>query len=233
MSCDMKNLILLTFILLPFFAELVVGQPDQIVTDNAGRKIVLKADKTWDFLVVKPPPPVSDKRIVSDQVEEIANLLESIKAKIVKSEFETQTQYLNRIREITANTQNPKTNKPLDKTVFVFRNDGSYNAEKGTFHFSLFSRSIEMRRSLQFGLEYSGNYWVGLIADSMLPTFRMAPDQAQIVKPDLALAVYCVPVALDYGPRVVAVPLRFVAFNVKTNEVYAESFPKSPFNMPQ
>lgn len=199
---------------------------EQIITDSSGRKIILKTDKTWDFVVEKSATAVSKgKKIVGDDAKQIAGILSTIKDKLAKSEFETEQAYRERLRLLLQNTSNPASGKSLAETVIIFQGLDIYDAEEEIFSFSFsgFYFIHRMNKStppLSLVTRDSG-YWRTLRrghSDSL--ELKMPAATAQLIKPDLALAVFGSPVEVDSSGNVSLVPVKFVAFNLKTGEEY-------------
>jgi len=117
---------------------------EQIITDSSGRKIILKPDKTWDFVVEKSATAVSKgKKIVGDDAKQIAGILSTIKEKLAKSEFETEQAYRERLRLLLQNTANPVSGKSLAETVIILKEIDAYDAEQETFSFGFSTFEIK------------------------------------------------------------------------------------------
>ena len=77
--------------LLPFLililTTVVMSQTSQVVLDSAGRKIMIKPDGTWEYVLEKVEKAEINKSIIADDLSTLAPFLEKNKKYLEKSEF--------------------------------------------------------------------------------------------------------------------------------------------------
>jgi hypothetical protein len=206
------------------------AQTDQIAITADGRKVVLKPDKTWEYQAAKPTPtPANEQLIEADNVADVIKAVQALETDLKKSEFETETEYAARVRLLFSQKQN-KSGRALDQTVLVFDDTSSYDAERQLFTLSprflrvnipetFYGTSIVRLSRVVLAERFAGSWLEDRSQVGF--TFSMDPETARKVKPNLALAIYGVPVQVR-GNDLSIVPLKYVALNKLTGERYAE-----------
>lgn len=225
-------------ILLPLFVLMFAfsafGQNGQVVTDNTGKKILIKPDGKWEYLIEKPVISESGKNLIADDGSNIANLLMKYRDQMKKSEFETENEYADRIKKFLKSTTNTMSGKPLSETTVILEGTDHYNAETQTFWFNYVEyqiNNIDKKQKISFDFVERGRaYWTrfNLWLGNTDLRFKVEPKKASEIKSDLAVAVVGWPVEIDHGyiavesgPHTISiVPRRYTAFNKKTGEIY-------------
>jgi len=206
-----------------------------LTLSDSGRKVVLHPDKTWEYAPDKKASPIAAESsdIILSDATSLRSALESIKDKLVKSDFETAAQYYGRVRSLLSETLNKKTGRPLSETVVMLDGFASYDAEKQKFVFSSFAYKLHQisardRDDIRIVKTSEGRWFQSdLFGDALSEfAFSMPPDKAQEAKPDLALLVYGLPVEVGYS-GVSILPLRYAAYNRRTKEIYAKQDAKA------
>lgn len=146
-------LALLIFLATSNYAQIL--SPIEVTTKD-GKTVILKPNGTWEFKKVVPQPlpiPVTSSvkqnigvswlppNFSGHNVETLFNQLFDLKERLVKSEFETTTQYEKRVAE--------EMQKPIldnltikDNFTLVFPSEVSYNADLQKMRFYLSVRTI-------------------------------------------------------------------------------------------
>lgn len=197
---------------------------NETVTDSKGRKIVLKADKTWEFqpVISEPAVTVGKEIIKPDSVGTIAKILNDNEITLKKSEFETESEYLKRLATLLTNTKNPATGKSLDQSVFAFSGVAQYDAENQEFKFSPWmTRFQDDKTSAAIRFVKRGKFgnWDEVLSITA-PNFKSSPDSAKAIKPDLVLLVWASPVEVSRF-RFNLLVKKTAAYNTRTGEIYA------------
>ncbi len=211
-----KNcLIILLFLFCPLH---LVAQT--IAITEEGKKVILKSDKTWEYLSEKPTEnksASSDTKIVGDDIKTLAKFIPTIKSKLEKSEFETEEQYLRRLELFFSETKFNE--KPLEDTVLIFSPELRYDAENQEF-------SVLPYLMQSSGVRIDFVAWsYGRFSSNKIKflQFKISTEKAQKEKPDIALAVYGVPVGYEEILNTIKfIPAKYVFFNKNTNEIYSE-----------
>jgi hypothetical protein len=246
-----------SFIIL-FLFVFVFGQDHTtkllIATTEDGRKVILKADKTWEYeiessknelnQVIQKSQTIKTLQMpfIGNNLAEVTDFIDSIKDKIEKSEFETEAQYRNRIKKLVAETKFE--NKLLNEIVFVTTPKFYFNAEKQTFNISFsdlkfeiesktvrqskfkdYSLQISKRRALFDNFDYTA-FFPEII-------FNMSPQRAKEVKQNLRVAIYGSPVKVHgyINAALYFVPMKYIVFNSITGEIYSEIIEKDLINV--
>lgn len=187
---------------------------------------------------IQPGPPAyipkvgSFQKIQGDSAKQILDLIEF--SDLAKSEFETNKEYIERIKTWSKKTINPVTKKSLDQTVFVFEDDvAKYDAENREFIVEAPRTKLQTfgssgRDSPIFYTAWTGERWRTIY--DLKTKFSAMPEAARVIKPDLAIAVWGSPV----GSRSILefAPFYLVVFNKKTSEIYAVKRLSDPFASP-
>ena len=171
----------------------------------------------------------STPTIVGDNILVIRRLIERLSISLTKSEFETEKQFIERLRKILSDTKVPNTGHRLDNCVFVFKVGAPYDAEQQKFRVGVPQVPSPLNGNAVYKILFSrrvGHEWQGWyqMPDWQIP---MEPSKAQELKPDLRVAVYGMPVfAMKFKTKVLHflyfVPTKYVLFNQRTGEIYKE-----------
>ena len=200
-------------ILLFAFASLGFGQNIEVVTPD-GKKVVLKPNKTWEYVVEKPVPidPITQKD--DTKITDITQLFifaTKNKTNLEKNGSETEKEYLSRLFKFVNETDFE--GKKLKDSSVLFNADFKYNERLQEFSFS--------------GYAVGQNYVLVKRVDNtefkgrrLEVNFKMPLEKAIEVKNDLRVKIVGFPVGVPQELEFFAT--KIIIFNQKTKEIYAE-----------
>lgn len=234
MKKSLLVIIILATSLIGIPATSLIGQTEQILTDNTGKKIRILADGKWEYVIEKPVSSEPSKGIVADDRQALAALLTKHRDQLKKSEFETESEFSKRLKEFLASVTNPVSGKSLSEATVIIDGADNYNAETQTFSFSYGAyriKQIGIEEKVDFDfVERRSSYWFSFTSMWMGAglRFKIEPKKASEIKADLAIAVIGWPVNIDHGyiasesssHTISIAPRRYIVFNKKTGEVY-------------
>lgn len=225
--------------------------PTQIeATTKDGRAIILLSDGTWKYKeaqkessakqvdeyysgkteqqneLVKIPekPKQFPPYFKGDSLDDITTFVSTIKDKLAKSEFETESEYKIRLKKYVQETNFVDSAKKLDEIVLVAIPSAYYDAEMKCFFMMPF----------MFKYENSSQETINIVdrKTGIFPRFsekrdslqlHMSAEKAKTIKESLQLAIYGFPVVKDgiYSDSTLFfVPSKYVFFNSETGEIY-------------
>jgi hypothetical protein len=207
----MKTLLSVIFIFL--FSFVAFGQTNITATTEDGKKVVLKSDKTWEYVIESPKKETvnqSTGNFSVDNIEDVKKFSKSISQEVKKSEFETEDQYIKRLTKLANEKQ--FNGKPIKQIAFLTEAlSFNYSAEDETFNVGVFGQSggvtfVSRNRSGRFS------------RDIISGRFNMSPEKAKELKPLMETIILGFPVGSDYQLDVV--PIQIIVRNKNTGEVY-------------
>lgn len=157
--------------------------------------------------------------LAPDDPKEVGEFYRTVKDRLEKSEFETKVEFEKRLYKEVSEIKYK--DKRLASTLFILNTNLTYDAETQEFS-GRFATPEEIpyknpfRLNLRSVRDGAYSYFDEIIK------FKLAPDQARRVKPNLKVALYGFPVSyrdvisswLDF------VPLSFKVFDITTGEIY-------------
>lgn len=157
--------------------------------------------------------------VVPDDPKEVGEFYRTIKDTFEKSEFETKAEFEKRVYKEVSEIKYK--DKLIASTLFILNTNLSYDAETQEFS-GRFSTPEEIPYKNPFKLNLKSIRNGAYSYFDEIIKFKLAPEQARRVKPNLKVAVYGFPVSyresvstwLDF------VPLSFKVFDVTTGEIY-------------
>lgn len=169
-------------------------------------------------------------------LQEIIDDLFQYKEILDKSEFETEKQYIARIRKFTKETKYFHSDRTLAETAVVFTEPLEYDAEEQTFSLvlSMLFLVSEKPKKARFGvygamLTKRGNgYWSTFSDTGNFPQMKIPPEKAKELKNDLRFAVIGFPVSLQasVNAQITLIPTEYIIFNKTTGDIYARTYEK-------
>jgi hypothetical protein len=207
----MKTLLSVIFIFL--FSFVAFGQTNITVTTEDGKKVVLKSDKTWEYVIESPKKETANQSTGSfsvDNIEDVKKFSKSISQEVKKSEFETEDQYIKRLTKLANEKQ--FNGKPIKQIAFLIEPlSFDYLAEGQTFNVTVYGESN--------GVTFVDRDRYGSFSrNSIRRDFNMSPEKAKELKPLMEIIILGFPVRSDY--RLEAVPTQMIIRNKNTGEVY-------------
>ncbi len=183
-----------------------------VATTADGKKVVLKSDKTWEYVVDVPKPQAvvqPNNKFAIDDLKAVEEFTFINGKEIEKSEFETEDQYQQRLAKFAEEKQfNGKSIKEIAFAVdpLYF----GYSAETQSFKVTIYgSLSPEF-------VKRSDSYFSQNIIDF---SFKMSPQKAQELKTLMQIVVLGFPVKKsNYQLQVVATQI--IVRNQNTGEIY-------------
>ncbi|MEP6707099.1 MAG: hypothetical protein ABJC05_06245 [Pyrinomonadaceae bacterium] len=203
----MKHLVLL---LLLFAPSLSFGQKPIEVSLPDGQKVLLKPDKTWDY-VPSPAPNQPADRLRVEPLESLVALIKKSPEVFIQDESETQEQYFSKLRNYFNKTD--LNGKKLKDTFFLLKTDFTYHAEEQEFTttYDLFNTNYTIASRVN-----------GVYAHAFPELSLKTPsDKATELKPHLRLAVNALPVGPVDSERVMILPVKYVIYDDRDNKILA------------
>jgi hypothetical protein len=199
----MKTLSVLFFIL--FFIFSTFGQDITATTDN-GVKVILKPDKTWDYVKEVPKAAESsEQKEVTDDPYKFAKQNAEI---LAKSEFETEPEYEKRISEFYSKSGKTFAVK-IDPLSF------QYSAEQQAFTIVIYTVS---------GLDIVQRNYSTYSSAMIRFDFPVSPSEASQIKNNIEFWVYGYPVSYsDYSSGVKFLPAKIVLKDKISGKIYHEN----------
>ncbi|MEO6052225.1 MAG: hypothetical protein ABIP78_12970 [Pyrinomonadaceae bacterium] len=192
-----------------------------------GNKVILKADKTWDYSksdpitnISKENPPLRKLEVPfnGDDLQEVMAFYKESSWTLAKSQYETEREYTNRVQRLVFESKGVK--KAADEIVFVIDGEHRYDAEKEVFFYWVTPYPSPLRFVKNL---IQGGY------ESFVPSvsFKMPLAQAKTNGYKMKVAVFGYPVVkLDErfltNPNLSFFVKRILVFNTETGEVYYE-----------
>ena len=201
------------FILLFVFASLGFGQNIEVVTPD-GKKVVLKPDKTWEYVVEKPiptePQTTNDDTKITDMTQLFIFATKN-KKNLEKNGSETEKEYISRLIKFVNETDFD--GKKLKDSSVLFDAVFKYNEQLQEFSSSGFvvGQNFVLVKRVN-NTEFKGR--------RLEINFKMPLEKAMKVKNDLRIKIVGFPVEIPKELKFF--PTKFIIFNQKTKEIYAE-----------
>jgi hypothetical protein len=205
----MKTLLSVIFIFL--FSFVAFGQTNITATTEDGKKVVLKSDKTWEYVIESPKKETvnqSTGNFSVDNIEDVKKFSKSISQEVKKSEFETEDQYIKRLTKLANEKQ--FNGKPIKQIAFLAKTVLYYSAENQTFDITVFGGEDDITF-----VDRSRDYFSRTFTRRH---FNMSPEKAKELKPLMETIILGFPVRSDYLLEVV--PTQIIVRNKYTGEVY-------------
>lgn len=200
-------------ILLFVFAGSDFGQNIEVVTPD-GKKVVLKPNKTWEYVVEKPVPidPITqnDDTKITD-ITQLFIFATKNKTNLEKNGSETETEYLSRLIKFVNETDFD--GKKLKDSSVLFNTDFKYNEQLQEFSSSgyVVGQNYVLVKRVD-NTEFKGR--------RLEIYFKMPPEKAIEVKNDLRVKIVGFPVGVPKELEFFAT--KIIIFSQKTKEIYAE-----------
>ncbi len=235
------------FLFLPIFifSNLETLGQDIEATTSDGKKVILKPDQTWvykkdallPFSKTQSDESSAKPYIITD-VDLILNTYS--KGLALKSEFETEKEYIARLEAMGESTL--VKGKKIKDVFLYLPSEPNYSAEENKFSFDFFRRDIPrakkstisvelVRRDCQNLLKMLRNIGKDIPCGDFVwsedwqykyekPYVKMTSDEARIMKSRLKLAVSGIPIELDkYGNSKLKI-ISWIIFDIETGKTY-------------
>jgi hypothetical protein len=203
----MKHIVLL---LLLFVPSLSFGQKPIQVPLPDGRKLLLKPNKTWNYIPEQAANQKNDPLRV-ETIESLIALMRKSPEVFTQEESETQDDFFAKLRSYWNKTE--LNGRSLKDTFFVLQTEFTYLAEeqKFTTRFELFNRNFYIVGRV------NGIYSYAFTELSL----KIPPEKATELKPYLRLAVNALPVSLESSERVRLLPVKYVIYDDRDKTILA------------
>ncbi|MGI8638368.1 MAG: hypothetical protein ACR2MG_00210 [Pyrinomonadaceae bacterium] len=235
------------FLFLPIFifSNLQTLGQDIEATTSDGKKVILKSDQTWvykkDSSLPLPKLQSEESTVKPFIITDIDLILDTYsKGSALKSEFETEKEYLTRIEAMDESIL--VKGKKIKDAFLYLPSEPNYSAEENKFSFDFFRRDIPrtkkspisvelVRRNCQNFLKMLMNIGKDIPCGDFVwgeqwryiyenPYVKMTSDEARIMKSRLKLAVSGIPIELDkYGNLKLKV-ISWIIFDIETEKIY-------------
>lgn len=200
----MKNLLPLFILILAFTA---FGQIEATTTD--GKKVILKKDGTWEYVVEKLKNEVkATNKIEADNYSDVLSFSRNLIPETKKSEFETESEYKIRLRKFVKEKQ--FNGKPIAEICF--------DAKPLVFYYKAESQRFT---ATFYGLEYLDRSYSSFSMKTLDFDFSMSPENAKTAKPLIKFFIFGFPVE-NNASGIGIVPTRIIAVNSDSNEIYLD-----------
>lgn len=199
-------------------------------TTKDGKKVLLKSDKTWDYIVEESKTdeskeilPIEKLEIpfTGDDVKEISAFYKEFRGKLAKNQYETEQEYKTRLQTIPFESSGIK--KTANEIVFVIDGNHRYDAEKEIFLYSIKSYPSIAFSPLRFVKYFSQG---GYMSNTPVFSFKMPLSQAKREGYFIKVAIFGYPVELDESnssyPLLSFFIKRIVVFNTISGDIYYE-----------
>jgi hypothetical protein len=242
------------FLFLPIFifSNLQTLGQDIEATTSDGKKVILKPNQTWvykkDSSLPLPklqseestskPFIITDIDLISDTYSKVSPL---------KSEFETEKEYSNRIEALSESIL--VKGKKIKDVFLYLPSEPNYSAEDNKFSFDFFRKDIPRTKKSPVSIELVRRNCQNLFKMLMnigkdipcgdfvwsedwhyiyeKPFVKMSPNEARSMKSRLKLAVSGIPIELDkYGNLKLKV-ISWIIFDIETGETYYTHYEKT------
>jgi hypothetical protein len=203
----MKHIVLL---LLLFVPSLSFGQKpiEGLLTD--GRKILLRPDKTRNYIPEQAANQQTDPLRV-ETIESLIVLMRKSPEVFTQEESETQDDFFAKLRSYWNKTE--LNGRKLKDTFFVLETEFTYLAEEQQFttRFELFNTNFQIVSRV------NGIYGYSFTELSL----KVPPEKATGLKPHLRLAVNALPISLESSERVRLLPVKYVIYDDRDKTILA------------